>query len=138
MKRLAAILLLLALVPALAARAAPPELAVGQEWSIRASPPTPAKVIIGKIDTLEDGTVAVSISLIDVPGARGPVTVGHAPFLEAALAASVDQLLATGQPSPPQFAEAYRRWRADPEGGLFTISVADVLTSFADEMHAVR
>jgi hypothetical protein len=110
--------------PACADPAAPsPDFAPGQEWSIRSTAPTTAKVIIGRVESWSGDRIAVSISVIDVPTPQGGVTViSHMPFDKAALAGSVDKLLATGVSPDPGFEGGYKQWR-DAKGGIFTISV---------------
>ncbi len=44
------------------------------------------------------------------------------PFEESALAASVDQLLATGASPASSFESGYKQWQ-DAMGGIFTVSV---------------
>ena len=67
------------LVP-IAALAQPPDLSVGQEWSVKSTPPTSVKVIIGRIDPGPNGATIVSVSIVDIPPGEGPRSVGHAPF----------------------------------------------------------
>ena len=104
-----------------------PDFAPGQEWSIKSSFPTTAKVVIGRVETFGN-KVCVSISVIDVPipqgapGAGGATQIAHMPFDEVALAASVDSLVATGVPPSSQFESGYKQWQ-DAKGGVFTISV---------------
>ena len=104
-----------------------PDFATGQEWSIKSTAPTTAKVIIGRVEAWHD-SVAISVSIVDVPipqgnpGAGGVTQIAHAPFDKAALAASVDQLVATGVSAAPAFESGYKQWQ-DAKGGVFTISV---------------
>jgi hypothetical protein len=98
------------------------DLAVGQEWSVK---DTAAKVVIGRIETLGRFQV-VSVSILDVPTDRRPTTVGHAPFEKAALTASLDQLLATGVATDPNFEPGYQEWKS-AKGGMFTLSVAQAI-----------
>ena len=73
----------------------------GQEWSIKSASPTTAKVIVGRVEPWRD-RVSVNVSIVDIPipqglpGAGGVTQIAHIPFDKAALAASVDRLLATG------------------------------------------
>jgi hypothetical protein len=123
MKRFLAILLIIGLWPT--ATLADPALAVGQVWSIRATPPSSAKVIIGRIEPY-GGKTAVSISVIDAPTDHGPVTIAHLPFEERALVASLGQLISTGVTPPAEFEQGYLKWKLD-QGGVYVISVADVI-----------
>jgi hypothetical protein len=109
------------------ASAPTPDLAPGQEWSIKSVSPTTAKVVIGRVEPWRD-TTCVSVSIVDIPipqgesGAGGATQIGHAPFESSALAASVDRLLATGISPAPAFESGYKQWH-DAKGGIFTISV---------------
>jgi hypothetical protein len=103
------------------------DLAPGQEWSIKSASPTTAKVIIGRVEPWRDN-IAVSVSIVDLPipqgdvGAGGVTQIPHIPFEKSALAASLDQLLATDVPPAPIFESGYKQWH-DAKGGIFTISV---------------
>lgn len=121
-----------ALIVAFAVRAetasAPmPDFAPGQEWSIKSTSPTTAKVIIGRVEQWRD-RVSVNVSIVDIPipqgdpGAGGVTQIAHIPFDKIALAASVDQLLATGVSPAASFESGYKQWQ-DAKGGIFTISV---------------
>jgi hypothetical protein len=123
MKRLLAILLVIGLWPT--ATLADPALAEGQVWSIRATPPSPAKVIIDRIEPY-GGRTAVSVSVIDAPTDHGPVTIGHLAFDERNLVASLDQLISAGATPPPEFEQEYLKWKLDQDG-VYLISVADVI-----------
>lgn len=112
-----------------ATRTAPmPIFAPGQVWSINSPTQTAAKVVIGRVEAW-NGKVAVHVSLIDIvipsgaPDAGATITVGHVPFEQSALAASVDRLLARGVSPPASFDTGYREWQS-ANGGIFTISVA--------------
>jgi hypothetical protein len=118
----AVVALCLAAWPA-AALAQPPDLAVGQEWSVKG---TTAKAVIGRIEPYGGGKTAVSISLLDVPTDHGPILMAHAPFDKPALVASLDQLLATGVTLPSAFEQGYQTWKS-ANGGVFTLSVAQVI-----------
>ncbi len=104
-----------------------PAFAAGQIWSIKSTSPTTAKVVIDRIEPWHQ-KVVVHVSLIDVPipqgapGTGGTTVIGHMPFEESALAASVDRLLGTGASPPSSFENGYKNWQ-DAMGGVFTISV---------------
>ena len=123
MKPLLVILLVIGLWPT--AALADPALAEGQVWSIKATPPTPAKVIIDRIEPY-GGRTAVSISVIDAPTDHGPVTIGDLAFDERALVASLDQLISTGATPPPEFEQEYLKWKLNQDG-VYLISVTDVI-----------
>jgi hypothetical protein len=103
-----------------------PDLAVGEVWSIKATPPTPARVIIGHIGAFGEARTAVSVCIVDVPTDHGPTILGHIPFDEPALVDSLDQLLETGHPLPPVFEQGYRQWR-EARSGAFTLPVDQVI-----------
>ena len=100
--------------------------------------PTTMKVIIGRVEPW-NGQIAVHVSVTDVvvpagaPNAGRTIAIGHMPFEQSALAASVDQLLATRVPSPPAFDEGYRDWQ-DAKGGLYTIGVAKAVATGLEMM----
>jgi len=104
-----------------------PDFAPGQEWSIKSASPTTAKVVIDRFEPWHE-KVVVHVSIVDlripqgVPGAGGTTVIGHMPFDQSALAASVDRLLATGVPPPSSFEGGYKHWQ-DAKGGIFTVSV---------------
>lgn len=108
-----------------------PKFAVGQQWSIKSSLPTTAKVIIDRIEPWRDKT-AIHVSIIDLPASSSGsdqmrvTRIDHIPFEESALAASVDKLLATGVAPPPNFEGGYKQWK-EAKGGIFTIPVAQVI-----------
>jgi hypothetical protein len=106
-----------------------PKFSVGQEWSIKSSPPTTAKVVIDRIEPWRD-KIAIHVSIIDIPSSgydRIRVTrIDHIPFERSALAASVDELLATGVVPPLNFEAGYNQWK-EANGGIFTIPVAQAI-----------
>jgi hypothetical protein len=103
--------------------------APGQKWTIRALPT--ANVIIDRIEPWQKGMV-VHVSIVNVPipqgqpGAGGTTLIGHMPFEESALAASVDRLISTGASPPPSFESGYKQWQ-EAKGGIFTISVEEAI-----------
>jgi hypothetical protein len=119
-----------------------PDFAVGQEWSIKSASPTTAKVVIGRVEDWRD-KVVVQVSIIDIPipaglpSAGGVTRIDHVPFDKAALAASVDQLLATGVSPAPDFEAGYQQWK-DAKGGIFTISVPEVVTVMFESVNRGR
>ena len=115
-----------------------PPFAPGQEWSVISTQPTTMKVIIGRVEPW-NGQIAVHVAVTDIVASAGAlnagrtITIGHMPFEQSALAASVGQLLATAIPLPATFEEGYRSWR-DAKGGLFTISVAKAVAAGLEMM----
>jgi hypothetical protein len=103
--------------------------APGQAWTIRAL--TTANVIINRIEPWQKGVV-VHVSIVNVPvpqglpGADGTTLIGHMPFEESALAASVDRLISTGASPPPSFQSGYKQWQ-EAKGGIFTITVEEAI-----------
>jgi len=117
------------------AAAPSPDFAPGQEWSIRSTAPTTAKVIIGRVEPWGGDRIAVSVSIVDVPNPQGGVTViSHVPFDKTALAGSVDKLVATGVSPDPGFEGGYKQWR-DAKGGIFTISVEKAIEIVFQTIH---
>jgi hypothetical protein len=90
---------------AVAGRATPrqPELAVGQEWTIRGWPDPNTRVIIGRIETLPDGRIAVSASLVGLTYDGGPSVCDHFAFDKVSLERSLDRVVATGVAPPAGF-----------------------------------
>ena len=106
--------------------------AEGQEWSIKSSPPSTLKVVIGRAESWQGKTV-VHVSILDIPNLhfREDTTfseIAHVPFEASALARSVDELIAIGVPSPRDFEDGYREWK-ERHGGIYTISVAEVVAT---------
>jgi hypothetical protein len=102
----------------------------GQEWSIKCTPPTTAKVVIGRVEPWMN-KIAVHVSIVDLPlsletGAFQISQIAHAPFEKSALAASVDKLVATGVAPSQDFEAGYRQWK-EHNGGIYTVSVAQAL-----------
>jgi hypothetical protein len=124
---LAAVALAAALVvaPARPLTAAEPPFEPGQLWSLKAT--SPIKVIIGKVEPWRDG-VAVHVSLIDVPippglpDAGGVTAIDHVPFDQAALAQSVDRLLASDADPAEDFVVGYGLWQA-AQGEVYRVPV---------------
>jgi hypothetical protein len=114
------------------AAVATPTFTPGQKWSIKSSTPTTVRVIVGRVEPWED-KVAVHVSLIDVAipsresNATELITVDHIPFDSAALAGSVDQLLATDASPAPRFESGYGHWRSEKSAGVFTVSVSEAI-----------
>ena len=150
MSKLLSLSLVLSLTAALTAcgGAAPhsasprPPFAPGQEWSVISTQPTTMKVIIGRVEPW-NGQIAVHVAVTDLVVPAGAlnsgrtITIGHMPFEQSALAASVDQLLATGVPLPATFQEGYRNWQ-DAKGGIYTVSVAKAVASGLEMMKGHR
>ncbi len=115
----------LLIVLALPARAADPrDFAPGQLWSIKGAA---MRIIVGKVEPLRDRTV-VHVSVIGISGFPALPNVGsfdavsHMPFDSEALAASVDQLLASDATPLREFEIGYTEWKSNA-GGVFGLSV---------------
>lgn len=107
-----------------------PEFVAGQEWSIKSTPESPARVIIGRVEPWKDRT-AVHISIIDIPvsqvvGGLHVSEIAHLPFERSALAMSVDKLIATGVPPAQNFDIGYKQWK-DKNGGIYTVPIAQAI-----------
>jgi hypothetical protein len=117
--------LAMVLVLALPARAADPrDFAPGQLWSVKGAA---LKVIVGKVEPLRDRTVVhVSVTGISgfpaLPGIGDFDAVSHMPFDAAALAASVDRLLASDATPLRDFEIGYAEWKSNA-GGVYGLSV---------------
>jgi len=115
-----------------------PPFAVGQMWSIKSPTPTTAKIVIGRVENFSD-MIAVHISVLDVPipagapGAGRTIAIGHMPFEQTALAASVDQLLGTGASPDRNFEGGYANWQS-AKGGIYTISVEKAVQLLFDAL----
>jgi hypothetical protein len=111
----------------------------GQVWSIKAASPS-LKVVIARVEPFGD-KVAVHLSIVGalvpegVQGAGNPIRINHMPFEEAALAASVDRLLATGQPVEASVDEGIAVWRKD-QGGIWTLGVVEALGALFEAFRA--
>jgi len=121
----AAILLtLLAALPARAADAV--AFKVGQMWTIKNSA---IRIVIGRIEPFLPNKTAIHVSVLDVPCPRAAgcttTVVAHAPFDEAALAASVDQKVSDSAPVADAFESGYAQWKT-AKGGVFTIPVSEL------------
>jgi hypothetical protein len=113
-------------------------LAPGQMWSIKSASPTTTKVIIGRLEDW-NGKSAVHVALVDVPvpagvpGAGGVIGVGHMPFEQSTLAASLNEMISTGASPGPNFENGYAQWQA-ARGGIYTISVADAVSTLFEAL----
>jgi len=107
-------------------------------WSIKSASPTTTKVIIGRLEGW-NGKSAVHVALVDVPvpagvpGAGGVIGVGHMPFEQSALAASLNELISTGASPGPNFENGYAQWQS-AKGGIYTISVADAVATLFEAL----
>ncbi len=114
-----------------------PEIAAGQEWSVKADPTSAIKVVIGRIEPW-GAKMAVHVSLLNVPvppcGSRPlTMTVGHMPFDRDALARSVDALLDSNVAPAKDFEAGYQQWKS-ARGGIFSISVSDAASLVAKQV----
>lgn len=108
-----------------------PNFAVGQQWSIRSSPQSTAKIVIGRIEPWRD-KIVVHVAIVDIPllpsadAATKLTEIAHVPFEQSALAGSVGDLIAIAVTPPPDFEAGYRQWK-EQQGGVFTVSVSQVI-----------
>ena len=111
-----------------------PPFVVGQKWSVKTNVPSTLSVVVGRIETLPGDYRVVHVSLCDVPipagmpGAGRVLDFSHLPVKEAALAASVDTLVATGVAPARYFEDGYEEWRASGSLSAFTCSVPEAIT----------
>jgi hypothetical protein len=111
-----------------------------QVWSVKSDPPTPTKVIIGRVEPWHD-KIVVHVSLVDIPVPEDmqlPIelmSLGHAPFDAEALAGSVDQLLADDATIDPSFDEGYEMWK-EANGGVYTLSITQAVDALFQTIRA--
>jgi hypothetical protein len=128
-------LLAIVFASAITDEAFPQSVAVGQVWTIKSSSPTSAKVVIGRVETRSEAHI-IHVSIIDIPDPshraddRRPLQIDHVPFSEAAIAGSVDQLVAIDTSPSPRFENGYDRWRQDLNAGIFDIPVSEAISLF--------
>lgn len=113
----------------------PPNFRVGQLWTYKTRPnETASRLTILRIERFgKANAVHVYVSDLSIQNPSSPTGVStfisHAPFSEAALAGSVEQIVGKGKP-PASFDQAYAAWRKKAlakRAGLFTISVAEAI-----------
>lgn len=101
--------------------------AQGQVWTIRDAPAPETRIVVGRVDGAAS-VVHVSVTDVPVPEHLAPgaprITIAHAPFGQAALAASVLGLERAGAAPVEGFAEAYAEWAAEEEG-CYSIGVRE-------------
>ena len=113
-------------------------LAPGQMWSIKSASPTTTKVIIGRVEDF-NGRIAVHVALLDVPvpagapGGGGTIRVGHMPFEQSALAASLNELISTGVSPGPNFESGYAQWQS-ARGGIYSIGVSEAVATLFEAL----
>lgn len=108
----------------------------GEVWRYHTRPAEPDSTLtVLRVDE-EPGAGAIVHVYVDglrIPNPHHPEgfsgTIGHMPFAESAVSASVTELL--GQADPlPDFNEGYESWRSaydDGHAGVFTITVAEAV-----------
>jgi len=127
-------LLLLAAPPAHAQTA---RFEVGQVWSLQPPMDPAARIWIGRI---EDNGQTIHISLwgqpVETTGPlSSPLTAGHLPISAEALGSSVDRVVEEMPPADLPFEEGYADW-SNARGGVFTISVADIVVVMVEMIAA--
>ena len=117
-------------------------LASGQMWSIKSVSPTTTKVVIGRLEEW-NGKTAIHVALVDVPvpagapGAGGVIRVGHMPFEQSALAASLNELISTGVSPGPNFEDGYAHWQS-ARGGIYSIGVSEAVATLFEALARSR
>jgi hypothetical protein len=107
---------------------------VGQVWSLQAPMDANARIRIGRI---EDNGQTIHISLWGQPvepieGAlSSPLVAGHLPISADALRSSVNALVDEAPLEGLMFEDGYGQWR-DARGGVFTITVAEIVVSLIE------
>jgi hypothetical protein len=112
-----------------------PKFSPGQVWSYRTREGEESSTItVLRIESLPKVGVIVHVRIGEIhlkncSGGPSPTSIGHAPMSREALDRSVTKLLEQRR-ALPDYEEGYNEWR-HACGGVYTISVADVLK--ADE-----
>jgi hypothetical protein len=108
----------------------PPEIAVGQVWTVKDAPEPSTRVTIERIEPYHSDTVVhVSVAGGETKTNKTNVVlgiIGHMPFEKAALLESIDQLVDTGAKGSAFFEQGYATWKAD-NGGIFSIPVSQAI-----------
>ena len=109
---------------------------IGQVWGYSTRPyETDSYLTVVKVELLYGNEVAVHIQIDDLDmepfelGGPPRTTASHLPFSEAALDASVTELLDKVEVSP-EYEEGYEIWREaffEGNAGIFSITVAEVI-----------
>ncbi|MAN47209.1 MAG: hypothetical protein GYB49_07795 [Alphaproteobacteria bacterium] len=118
------------------------QLAPGQVWTFQDQPVPEARLVIGKVETPwpDNPDVAVSVSIVGLPkwsmenGELVGGTIGHLPFDEATLLASLDQQMEEPTQLDESFEGGYQTWRDaldKGEAGVFTIPPSEVVNMIA-------
>lgn len=114
--------------------------APGQIWTYRGAQLPTSRVVIGRIDAVEqaESQPIVSITVTDVllpdpeNGTMQPRMIQHSPLAADALRGSLLDLEGSG-PVPEEFEDGYRVWREafdTQQGGFFTIGVEELIQMF--------
>lgn len=113
----------------------------GQRWSYHSRPHEPVStIVVLRVDNLpkHGEVVSVAVEDVEIPHPTDPdgtiLMIGHLPFTEAALRASVIRLLETDADTS-ESEDGYRAWREAlerGEAGVFTAGVAEVV-QFCDD-----
>ena len=114
-----------------------PKYRPGQVWRYHTRPDEEtSRITILKVESREDGntTVHIRVDGLKLRNPRAPTghneVLPHAPIDAVALDRSVVTMDSTVE-TLPEFEEGYRTWK-DSKGGVFTITVAEILT-FVEE-----
>lgn len=117
----------------------------GEVWRYhtRAAEPASTLTVLCVDDEPGAGTIVhVFVDGLHIPNPHHPEgfsdAIGHMPFTEAAVAASVTHLLGHAE-ELPDFAEGYGNWRAAYDGGhagVFTLSVAEAVEVMEQAINA--
>lgn len=114
----------------------------GQMWSINSPSPTTIKVVIGRLESWNDKT-AVHVALFDVPvpagapGAGNLIRVGHMPFEQSALVASLNELISKDVSPGPNFETGYAQWQS-ARGGIYSIGVSEAVAILFETLTKAR
>ncbi len=112
------------------------KLSVGQRWTYRTRPQDPASTfIIGRIDAASEQPtiVHVAVEQVSSPTSQKLTTIGHLPFSDDAIEASIRDLVELNAPVDAVFAEGYQNWR-HANGGVFETTVSETLNLLFKEL----
>jgi hypothetical protein len=113
-------------------------LAPGQMWLIESTSPTTTKVVIGRVENF-NGRTAVHVARLDLPvpagaqGAGNVIHVGHMPFEQSVLGASLNELISTGISPGPNFESGYAQWQP-ARGGIYSIGVSEAVATLFEAL----
>jgi hypothetical protein len=103
----------------------------GQVWRYKNAVREDSRAIVGQVEGMPAGTVvSICVTNVYLPDAQtGEPTlnaISHAPMTPEAMDISVIEQTGTSEPIP-EFTDARAEWRANEQGGVFIIPIAEVV-----------